>query len=384
MLKDISGAERKNFTLVTLANFLLFCNFSAFFLLPMFIKDIGGSEASIGFVMGSFGLASLGMTPVVGVLIDRWGRKRFMLMGAVLMFASSAVNIFIDSVNFLYFPRILQGLAFALFFTSAATAAADFVPSQKRGEGLGLFGAFTIASYAVGPTVGEFIIKELGYRSFFICASFFSLGALTLVYLTSDAPSKRRQDNNVKGFRSVILSGKLVYIYLTNIALAGGFGSVLNFISAYVKPMGLDVFYFFLIYSVTVTLMRFFGGRISDAVDRRKIAAPSLLFFSLSIALISVVDSFLSLISVAFIFSLSYGMLYPVLAAIVVDIAEPDERGRAVGLFNASFSFGINIIAFLLGVIADLYGYPVMYLSAGALSFFGFLIFGILARPAHA
>ncbi|MEM4658230.1 MAG: MFS transporter, partial [Candidatus Methanosuratincola sp.] len=67
--------------------------------------------------------------------------------------------------------------------------------------------------------------------------------------------------------------------------------------------------------------------------------------------------------------------------AIVVDLAEPDERGRAVGLFNASFSFGINILAFFLGVIAELYGYPIMYLSAGALSFSGFLVFGIMARP---
>jgi MFS family permease len=381
MLKGIPSVEKRNFTLVTLANFLLFCNFSAFFLLPTFIKDIGGGEASVGFVMGSFGLASLGMTPAVGVLIDRWGRKRFMLVGAALMFVSSAGNVFIDNVDLLCLPRILQGLAFALFFTSAATAAADFAPSHKRGEGLGLFGAFTIASYAIGPTVGEFIIKGFGYRAFFLCASSFSIGALILVSLTSDAPMQKQREKKGRGFIGVVLSRRLAPIYLTNVALAGGFGSVLNFVSAYVKPMGLDVYYFFLVYSLTVTLMRFFGGRISDVVDRRKIAAPSLLFFAFSIALMSAVDSLFSMIAVAFIFSLSYGMLYPVLAAIVVDLAEPNERGRAVGLFNASFSFGINILAFFLGVIAELYGYPIMYLSAGALSFSGFLVFGIMARP---
>jgi Arabinose efflux permease len=94
----------------------------------------------------------------------------------------------------LYVFRILQGMSFAFFFTSAGTAAVDYIPEPKRGQGLGIFGAFTIASYALGPTLGEAVIEEFGFSLFFIYASSFSLIAILLVSATKDAPFKRSND----------------------------------------------------------------------------------------------------------------------------------------------------------------------------------------------
>ena len=58
----------------TLANFFFFLNFASYFLLPLFLHDLGGSEALIGAVMGTAGLASLAVLPLVGMTIDRIGR----------------------------------------------------------------------------------------------------------------------------------------------------------------------------------------------------------------------------------------------------------------------------------------------------------------------
>jgi len=378
MISGLDGAQARNFTLITVANFFFFCNFSSFFLLPLFIKSLGGDEANIGFIMGSFGITSLGSIPLVAFLIDKYGRRRFMLFGAFVMCLSSLGYLPIkDLSNLFYLLRILQGVGFAFFFTSSGTAAADFVPSARRGQGLGIFGAFTIASYALGPTVGEAVIKHLGFRSFFIYASSFSLIAILLVYPTRDAYFKHAEDHYGLGFFRLAFSRKYTIALLSNLILAGGFGSILNFISAYLKPKGLGVFYFFLTYTITVAAVRIFGGGISDTFGRKKIASPSLLFFSLSIAAMVFIDSVYKTVLISFLFSISYGMLYPTLSALVIDKAGPDERGKAMGAFNACFSMGTNILTFGFGVIAKDFGFEGMYLTSAAFVFIGFLIFTV-------
>ena len=185
MIFGISRDKFYNFSLVTLGNFFFFCNFSSFFLLPLYIQDLGGDSANIGFIMGSFGITSLGFIPLVSYLIDRFGRRRFMILGALLMFLGSISFLVIDELSFLFYLfRIIQGIGFAFFFTSASTAVSDYVPLERRAQGLGIFSAFTIASYAIGPSVGEVLIDDFGYRIFFVYSSTFSLLALVLVFNT--------------------------------------------------------------------------------------------------------------------------------------------------------------------------------------------------------
>jgi len=254
------------------------------------------------------------------------------------------------------------------------------VPQSSRAQGLGIFGAFTIASYALGPTLGEAVIEALGFRPFFVYASLFSLIALLLVSFSSDADFKHSKDPSGLGFFRTVFSKRYAVPLLTNLILAGGFGSVLNFLSAFLKTRGLDVFYFFIVYTVTVSLVRVFGGGISDLLGRKKIASPSLLFFSLSIAAMAFVDSVYKLLAVSFLFSVSYGMLYPTLSALVIDRAKPDERGKAMGGFNACFSMGTNILTFGFGLIAKTLGFEGMYLIAGLFVFLGFLLFTFCER----
>jgi len=376
MLSGLDKTQSKNFSLITIANFFLFCNFSSFFLLPLFIKKLGGNEANIGFIMGSFGVTSLGSIPLVAFLIDKYGRRWFMLIGAIVMFSSSLSYLFVRELSLIfYILRMLQGIGFAFFFTSAGTAVADFIPEMKRGQGLGIFGAFTIASYALGPTIGEGVIEKLGFSFFFIYTSSFSLIAILLVYPTKDAPFKRSVDPYGLDFFRLAFSRRYSVPLLSNLILAGGFGSVLNFISVYVRPKGLDVFYFFLIYAVTITFVRIIGGRVSDVFGRKKVASPSLFVFSLSIAAMIFINSVYKLVLISFLFSLSYGMLYPTLSALMMDKANPDERGKAMGAFNACFGIGTNFLAFVFGVIARDLGFTSMYLISAAFVFLGFLLF---------
>ncbi len=376
MLRGLDPSQSRNFSLVTVANFFFFCNFSSFFLYPLYITHLGGTKSTIGFVMGSFGITSLGALPFVSVLIDRFGRRPFMTAGALTMLAASLSNLFIrDLTPAIFLPRIMQGLGFAMFFTSAATAAADFVPADRRGEGLGIFGASTIASYAVGPPVGEYVINHFGFAAFFVVSSSFSLVAFSLVALSSEPDVERESGTVGIDFFRLALSRRFAPLLATNLALAGGVGTYLNFIAPYLRWRGLEASWFFLIYSIAVTAVRILGGRLSDLFDKRRLVTPSLLVFSVCLGSIALITSLPVLVVVALGFSLSYGLLYPLLASLAMEKAGPHERGRAMGAMNACFSFGINFMSFGFGAVAEAVGFPLMYLAAAVVAFAGFVVF---------
>ena len=366
----------RDFSLVTLGNFFFFCCFSSFFLLPLFVIHAGGDEARIGYVMGTFGVTSIGTIPLAAYLIDHYGRRRFMLAGSLLMLVVSLLYVPVsDAGARMFVLRLLQGVAFSFFFTAAATAVSDYVPRETRAYGLGLFGAFTIASYSVGPSVGELVIDRFGYESFFLYTAVFALLAFVLCFFAREGNFTASRKSLFRGFFDVVLSPKFRVLLLTNLLIAVALGSMLNFFSAFLKENGVSARSFFLTYSVTVILIRVLGGRLPDMVERRKIALPSMLVIVVSLLATFSVNSAASAVIVSFLFSLGYGILYPTVSAMIIDRASDDQRGTAMGAFNMSFSVGINLFAFMLGVVARDHGFPKMYSATGILMLAGCVVF---------
>ena len=366
----------RDFSLVTLGNFFFFCCFSSFFLLPLFVIHLGGDEARIGYVMGTFGVTSICTIPFAAYLIDHYGRRRFMLAGSLLMLVVSLLYIPVSDTGARVFVlRLLQGVAFSFFFTSAATAVSDYVPRETRAYGLGLFGAFTIASYSVGPSVGELVIDRFGYESFFLYTAVFSLLAFVLCFFAREGSFTASKKSLFRGFFDVVFSAKFRVLLLTNLLIAVALGSMLNFFSVFLRENGVSARSFFLTYSVTVILIRVLGGKLPDMVERRKVALPSMFIIVVSLLATFSVNSAMSAVLVSFLFSLGYGILYPTVSAMIIDRASDDQRGTAMGAFNMSFSVGINLFAFMLGVVARDHGFSKMYSVTGMLMLAGCVIF---------
>ncbi|MDZ5000447.1 MFS transporter, partial [Clostridium perfringens] len=68
----------KSYIKLTITALLLF---SGFYLLmptlPMFIKELGGSESQVGFIIGVFTISAVIIRPLIGGLMDKYGRRVF-------------------------------------------------------------------------------------------------------------------------------------------------------------------------------------------------------------------------------------------------------------------------------------------------------------------
>src|SRR5206468_2126626 len=181
------------FARLTAANFCFFLTFTSFFLLPLHVRALGGTERTIGLVMGTSGLAGLVSVLAVGALLDRFGRRIFLLGGIATMSAASGAFLLVGRIGpAIFVLRAVQGLAFAAGFNAASTLAAEFAPEGRRAAALGLFGVSTPATHALAPTLGEQLVRLGGFPALFVAATVCSAGGRSSCRRSASWPPRSR------------------------------------------------------------------------------------------------------------------------------------------------------------------------------------------------
>jgi MFS family permease len=92
----------RNYVLIVVINGLLFLGFQFYpAALPPYVKSLGASDSTLGWLIAISTIATLMTRPLAGVLLDRLGRRGVFLSGLALVTVASAAMYFLTSANFL-------------------------------------------------------------------------------------------------------------------------------------------------------------------------------------------------------------------------------------------------------------------------------------------
>ena len=185
----VSGAKREHMKQrlwtgdFTLMLAIAFCAFVSCQALnngtPLYITHIGGSTGFAGMLILDFSIAAAIARLFAGRVIDRMGRKRIMVVGALLLIAGSALAIPLPGFYPQIVLRALQGIGFACVTTASATAAADVLPCERLGEGIGYYALGQSLGMAFGPAFGIFLCSLVFTESLFVGVA--GVGAVLLI-----------------------------------------------------------------------------------------------------------------------------------------------------------------------------------------------------------
>jgi len=367
----------RDFILITLSSFFFFFNFHSFVLLPIRIEDLGGSESVIGFIMGAAAMATIITTPTVGIVIDKWGKKWFLAFGGLLMALTTFPFAYLDNLSFL-FPllRILQGASLSLCFVSAGTLVADVSAPGRRSQAIGIFGMFSILNFALAPFVGKIVLESFGFEEFFLFGSAFGLLAFLMAVFVVE-PRARIDDRKDRGsFIKALKREGIVQAAFVLMVSGSGFITVISFIPVFASRIKVEAFeLFFLAYSAAVISVRVFGGWMPDKYGYKRTSIPALYLFSLSILSLSFASGAYSLVLSGIFFGLGQGLFYPAIYALIIDLSPDADRGKAVSICSVSFTFGGMLGVFIFGVVAERWGFNLMFAVSGVVCLLGSFIF---------
>ncbi|WP_302846891.1 MULTISPECIES: MFS transporter [unclassified Curtobacterium] len=127
--------------------------------LPTIGRDLAASTSALQWVTGAYSVAFGGLMLLFGAVADRFGRRRVMLVGLVLLAVASALTLVVDSVGGLVAVRALMGVAAAMTTPgSMALAFRLFDTDGLRVRALTVISTAGLVGLAVGPTVGGFVL----------------------------------------------------------------------------------------------------------------------------------------------------------------------------------------------------------------------------------
>jgi MFS family permease len=359
------------FLLIAVTNFSLFMVMATWNFLPVFIVDIGGDAFDAGIVMGAMGVTSLASIPFLTPLMDRYGRRRFIIGGALLVAVSNGGFLPFHSYSHLMIlVRLVQGVGFASCFNACSTAVVDLVPREHRAQGIGIFAVSSSAAIAIGPYIGEKVLLSQGHRAYFLLLIGFGLiGCMTGLLVKE--PASRTIQPQSQGFFPTASRNNLIPMMLTAAVFGAGFAAMSNFFPLHAKRLGLQAGPFFTSYGVSLLLVRLLLGHLADTISRKTLVFACLIGFGLMLGLTACISTPWHTLAIGLLFGLLQGLAYPAMMANMVDRSDTYNRAVVVGLYTGSFGAGINLSLFAWGYIADLEGLPFMFLSAAALMLIG-------------
>ncbi len=179
--------------------------------LPLFVKSLSGNDTVIGLIAAISPLAGILFSFPVGMLADRWGKKRLLLTAAFVFLLAPLLYLLVSNPYWLIPIRFFHGIATAILGPVASAFIVGAYPESK-GEKLGLYSSATLIGRTLAPLLGGAIISaflflggNLSYRAVYAAA--FLLGipvlvlTLTLKGSEREAVKQRREKADARRFR---------------------------------------------------------------------------------------------------------------------------------------------------------------------------------------
>jgi EmrB/QacA subfamily drug resistance transporter len=175
--------------------------------MPRIIIDLGGFN-QYTWVTTVYIIASAVTIPIVGKLIDMYGRKSFYIAGLCIFVLASVACGFSSTMTQIIAFRGVQGIGAGIMMANAFTTIADLFPPAERGKYQGYMGAIFGLSSVVGPTIGGFLTDALSWHwVFFINVPFGILViALFLKFFPNLKPDNAKHSIDYQGVSLLILT----------------------------------------------------------------------------------------------------------------------------------------------------------------------------------
>lgn len=127
--------------------------------LPTIGRDLQASTTALQWVTGSYAVVFGGLMLLFGAVADRFGRRRVMLIGLVLLGVASLATAFVTTAEQLIAVRVVMGVAAAMTTPgSMALAFRLFDAESLRVRAITLISTVGLVGLAIGPTVGGLVL----------------------------------------------------------------------------------------------------------------------------------------------------------------------------------------------------------------------------------
>lgn len=352
-------------------------------LLPLLLAtSLGASALMIGLIEGAAEALVLIVKVFSGYISDAMGRRKpLVLLGYGLATLVKPLFPLADSVATVTTARLLDRVGKGIRGAPRDALVTDLAPPELRGAAFGLRQSMDTVGAVLGPliAIGLMWLLANDIRAVLWWAVLPGIVAVLLLIRLPE-PDHPRKPARLPLSREGLAKLGPAFMRLT---LLGGVLSLARFSEAFLVLRAADVGIavtwvplVLVVMSVVYALSAYPAGLLSDRMPRTWLLAIGMAMLVLAdVVLATSHDPAMLFVGVA-LWGLHMGLTQGIVASMIADVAPPEHRGTAFGVFNLVSGVALLAASVLAGALWDLHG-PAWTFSIGA----GFALLTLLLVP---
>lgn len=365
-------------------------------LAPIIVLQLLGSATLAGLGSSILGVSRLAIAYPIGWLTDRYGRKAGLMVGLVLTLIGTltiGVAMLLGSFLLVVIGLLVFGLGVGAGMQLRLAAADMFLPS-RRGEGLGYVLTGSLVGAVAAPlliTGGNSLGVALGQdplATVWFVLPVIILPSMLLVLLVRPDPKTIAQNleryypgytpeislgtgvsaiRPSSGTRAWLRHFPLLTAFANSFAALGVMSMMMAMTSLALGHHGHALT--MISVSVSIHVIGMFGlsipfGRLSDRLGRKTMMLAGNVIMAVGSILIPTSPDYLVITTGTFLVGLGWSCVNVASSALITEVVEPAERGRAIGVSD-TFSQAATIVMPLSGgPLVELAGLPALAIVA--------------------
>ncbi|MFC0005332.1 MFS transporter [Micromonospora siamensis] len=168
------------------------------------VHGLGASQGELEWSINSYTLVFAGLLFTFGVLGDRSGRKRFLVIGLVLFGLASLLSAYAQNPGQLIAARALMGVGGAAIMPVTLSIISNVFDPRERGRAIGVWAGAVGLGVAIGPVLGGALLEHYWWGSVFLINV--PVVALGVVLVATLVPESRDPNPGRVDLLGVLLS----------------------------------------------------------------------------------------------------------------------------------------------------------------------------------
>ncbi|MBI4180745.1 MAG: MFS transporter [Chloroflexi bacterium] len=360
--------------------------------LPLFVRSLGVPESTLGFIAAASTIVGIVVSLPAGILSDIVGRRRVMLIAAVVFATAPFLYLLISSPWQLVLVRIYHGLATAILGPVALAAVADTFETG-RGERMGWYSSATMVGRFLAPFVGGILIFGEDFHWVYLADGFAGVMALIaairlpLIAATSGSvweAFKRHRGKYGQEIAFVFRHRGILAASGVEAAQYFGYGCLETFLPVYLnEKLGFAAWKIGLLFTAQILAATFtkpIMGKLSDRYGRPPMIVSGLALGSITIATMLLSSTYLVILVLIAISGLGLATVTASTAALVADLSRSQSRGSSLGVLSGIMDIGHSSGPIVTGILIGAYSYRMAFVTVGISLVIVSLIFVITMR----
>ncbi|UCE10979.1 MAG: MFS transporter [Candidatus Thorarchaeota archaeon] len=354
---------------------------------PRIVQELGISTESVGLLITAFTIPGVLLTLLLGILADRFGRKKILVPGLLLFGVAGSLCFLASDFDILLVLRFFQGIGAASLGSLNVTIIGDLFSGADRNAAMGYNASVLSIGTAGYPAIGG-LLATIGWNFPFLLPSFaVPIGLIVLFSLDSPEPKAPEQMTAyLRGawheIKNPLVIGLFFASTMTFVVL---YGPYMTYIPIFLdSSFGVSSFIIGLVMSAASVITAVVSSqmpKLTRVTSTVWLVRASFILFGVSLLLVPLVTNIWTILLPVMIVGAAIGINIPSVHTLLAGQASLENRGAVMSLNGMVLRLGQSIGPVLSGALYVQWGLDLLFIIGALLALVAFILLLTILSP---